>query len=235
MKTIILLVGVWLASNYHLMAQDVEIVRVKAGEDPAKAIPFTERYRYGEFRQGELVFMNSSSSMAKFNYNILLGEMQFIDQKGDTLSLTDDYAIQLVAIGPDRFYYEHPKTYVELVADYPSVKLAAKRALTILESEKKGGYGQSTGISSIKNYGSYSNNNGSLQKLDSKADMLFSKKIAFFLIDQNKRFWKANRASILEVFAKHSKQIKQYRKVEAVNFDQEADLKKLLQFCSDLT
>src|SRR6476620_2051112 len=149
MRTKMLLVGAWLAISCHLMAQEAEIVRAKAGEDPAKVIPLAERYRYGEFRQGKLSFANGSSSVAKFNYNILLGEMQFIDQKGDTLSLTDDYSIQVVAIGQELFYYDYPKNYLEMIADYSIVKLAAKKTLTLLESEKKAGYGQSTGASSV--------------------------------------------------------------------------------------
>jgi hypothetical protein len=217
------------------MAQEATIVRVKAGEDPQKVIPFTEKYRFSEFRQGTLSFINGTTSVARFNYNVLLEEMQFIDQKGDTLSLTDDYRLQQVAIGQEIFYYSYPKVYLEVIATYPSIRLAAKRSLTLLESEKKGGYGQSTGVSSIKSYNSYATTNGSLQKFDSKADMLFSKKVAYFFIDQNKRLQKANRAGILAVFAKHRKQITQFLKEAAINFNQEADLKKLLEFCSGLS
>lgn len=178
--------------------------------------------------------MNNSVSTAKFNYNRLLGEMHFIDPKGDTLALANDPTIQAVTIGPDLFYYEYPKSYWLLLTDYDSGKLMVKRSVVLIDREKEGGYGQSTGTSSVKNTTTLSSGNSSLARLSNRADLLFSKKDEYKLMDKNNKFYNANQGGFLSLFSKNKQVIKQYLKENNIDFRQEADLKKALDYCSHL-
>lgn len=234
MKFIVLALSIWTAVYSRSMAQDTQHIRVKAGANLTNVLSFAERYQYPEFQSGKLLFTNNSSSMARFNYNRLLGEMHFIDAKGDTLALTSDPTIQAVVIGKDLFYYEYPKQYWMLVTDYESGKLMVKQNIVLIDREKQGGYNQSTGASSIRNTTSYSSSNGSLARLNSQADMLFAKKDEYKLMDKNKKFYSANQAGFLSLYSKNKQPIKQYLKENNIDFRQESDLKKLLEFCTTL-
>ena len=45
------------------------------------------------------VYRNGVSGAGQLNYNRLLGEMQFIDPKGDTMALADEQNVAHVTIG----------------------------------------------------------------------------------------------------------------------------------------
>jgi hypothetical protein len=217
-----------------LRAQGNQYLRVKAGDNPSKVLSANAKYRYPAFLPGSLIFTNNSTSTAKFNYNMLLSEMHFIDPKGDTLAIANDPTIQAVRIEKDVYYYEFPKTYWVLLYDYGTAKLMGKQSLALIDSEKEGGYGQSTGSSSITNKTTFSSSNSSIAKLNNQADMLFSKKTAFRLMDNNRKFYTTNQGGFLSLFSKNKQIIKQYLREKPLDFGQEEDLKKLLDYCASL-
>jgi hypothetical protein len=234
MKTILLLAGACLASGLTASAQADGPIRVKAGEEVGNAIPVGQRYRYEGFRPGSIKYLSGTVSNGRLNYNLLLGEMQFIDPKGDTLSLAGEITLDHVRVGDDLFYYDPENAYLEVVADFNPVKLARKQMLVMAGNEKEGGYGQSTGTGAIKNYSSYATQNSQLLRFKPKGDLLFNREETFFIVDGNKRAHKARRAGILKVYGRHKKAVEQYLKEQPVDFGQEADLKKLLGFCAQL-
>ena len=234
MKFISLIASLLIGLNYVAAGQNNQYVRVKAGENLTNSITFTERYQYPKFTQGKLVYASNKASTARFNYNLFLSEMHFITAKGDTLALENDPTVQLVIIEPDSFYYEYPKSYWQLVSTYNSAKLLIKRTMILIDKEKQGGYNQSTGSSSIRTTTAYSNSNGSLARLEAQSDMLFSKKSDYKLLDNNGKFYPASQSSFLSLFPKNKQLIKQYIKENHINFNQEDDLKKTLEFSANL-
>ena len=217
-----------------LLAQNTNKFRVKSGEEAEKAIPATYKYRYETFRNGSVSFYDGRSATARLNYNVLLGEMQFIDLTGDTLSLADEQTIQHIKIGENTFYYDPKYGYLEVVAAYPAVKLALHQSFATISKEKKGAYDQSTGTSSIKNYNSYASGNTRLQKLEPDGDVLIAREVTYFLVDENRRVFQANKSNVLKLFAKHKKAISTYLEEKDVDFDKEEDIRQLLQFCNEI-
>ena len=67
------------------------------------------------------------------NYNIFLGEIQFIDTKGDTLSLANPETIDSVAIDTSLIYYK--KGYLQVIAAYGSYKLVKREKLNFGRSK----------------------------------------------------------------------------------------------------
>ena len=218
----------------HAGLAQSDVLRLKGGAAGEKSIPFAERYRYGQFRDGKILYQNGASANARFNYNIVLGEMQFIDQRGDTLAVASEPVVRMVGVGSDVFWFDRSQGFMELVGEETPVKLAVKHGLKTVKSERKGGYGQSSGTSAITNYQFYSSGNTSVRALDIKGDVLLSKDKSFFLIDQNGRAWPANRASVLKVFSKQRDTLKTYLDRESIDFKQQDDMKKLLKYCSNL-
>lgn len=236
MKTGLILIAVELVvhCSCSTRAQSPDIIRIKGGVGGEKAVPFASRYRYNQFRPGRILYVDGTTAAARLNYNILLGEMQFIDSRGDTLALTDEPVVRLIGVDQDAFCYDRAKGYLELLADYNGVKLAAKQGLRMAKPEKQGGYGQSSGSSAITTYQFYSSGSTSMNRLDGQGDVILIKDKIYFIVDQNNRSYPLNKASVLKVFGKHREQVTAYLASESVDFRQEEALKKLLKYCSEL-
>ncbi|GAA4395731.1 hypothetical protein GCM10023187_03020 [Nibrella viscosa] len=224
---------VWLLSLVALsvQAQNAKVIRIKAGADARKVIPVLEQYRYSTFRLGSIAFYNGTTANALLNYSILLGEMHFIDPKGDTLSLANEQTTKRIDIGSDAFFYDAKVGFLEALADYGSIKLAIRREMKIVAGEREGGYNQSTGASAIRTYKSLATANGQVQHLEVKGDILLTKEEGYYLINVNNQAFKADRAGIMKAFPKYKKEIEAYLKEHALNLRLEQDLRQLLQFC----
>lgn len=234
MKRMMLLVGIGLLKLPDLLAQEAKLIKIKAGEDIQTAVAFTDKYRYSQFKDGKVAFFTGATTAGKLNYNLLLGEMQFIGPSGDTLSLANESTIKEIKIGENQFYYDPKNGYLEVKADYQSIKLAIKQLFRVAGIEKIGGYQQSSAVSSIKNYSILATGNSSVKRLEAKGDIVLSKENLYFFIDQNSRFYKANKSNLLKIFVKNKKTIETYVREESIDFDNEESLKKILLFCSQL-
>ncbi|WP_234734695.1 hypothetical protein [Tellurirhabdus bombi] len=233
MKAILLTIGIGLMSAANLWAQ--QIIRVKGGQNWQKSIPLEERYRYRQFLPGKITYLKGEPATGRLNFNILLGEMQFIDARGDTLSLANEQAIKEIQVGENAFAYDSKNGYVEIIAAHKTVKMGVKPVFKTVRGEKNGGYGQSSGTSSITQYKSFAGSNGQLARLEQPGDLLLEKDVIYLLIDQNNRFYKFTKASLLKIYAKYKSELEAYLKAQNPDFKKEEDLKKLLLFCADLT
>ena len=209
-------------------------IRVKADANITSAIPMADRYRYPQFMTGTVVYRNGVSGAGQLNYNRLLGEMQFIDPKGDTLALADEQNVAHVTIGTNWFYVNPGKGCPEVIAEQGPIKLAKQVVLKSMRTEKKVAYGQSSGASSVATVQPYSNNS-SVHRIGATGDQVVQEDIAYFIVDQNDRYYVMNKAGILKVFPKHKRAIETYLKENPIQFTEEADLRKLIQFCSELS
>lgn len=219
----------------HLQAQENKLFKIKAGEDIQRSLPFTDKYRYPQFKIGGVAFLNGGTTPARLNYSLLLGEMHFISPAGDTLSLANESTIKWVQLGNDYFYYSPDYGYLEIIHDLPTVKLAIKQIFRVASVEKVGAYQQSSGVSSIKNYSILATGNSSVKRLEAKGDVVLSKEKFYFFIDQNNRFYKATKSNLLKIFVKNKRAIESYIKEESIDFTNEENLKKLLQYCSQFS
>lgn len=218
-----------------LWAQPAPILRIKGGPNWQRSVPMQERYRYPQFRAGTITYLNGQTAEGRFNYNILVGEMQFIDAKGDTMALANETTIRSVQVAETAFRYDDRYGFLEVVADYQPVKLAMKPIFKTVRAEKNGAYNQSSGTSSITQYKSFIGRTGQLSRLEQEGDVLLEKDVLYLMIDQNNRFYRLNKGSILKVFPKNKAEIEAYLKAEPIDFKKPEDLKKLLQFCSALS
>lgn len=235
MKKSFLLAAVLISLCLSGWAQATRPVRVKSGEDIMTAIPFSDRYRHPAFLPGSITYSSGTTSTARLNYDLLLGEVQFIGPKGDTMALDNEQFLKQIMIGETGYQHDQQAGYLEILADHPPLKLAVKQMLKMAGNDKMGAYGQSTAVSSIKNYNSYTSGNSQTQKLTVKGDVVFSGQTTYYLLDQNNRAYLANKGTILRLFPKHKKAIDQYIKAESIDVREENDLRKLLQFCQQLS
>lgn len=230
MKTRWLLLGIgWLACH-TLRAQTT--IRVPGGPNWQKTVPAAQRYRYSAFQPGTLTFVNGTSATGQLNYNLLLGEMQFINPAGDTLSLADEYNIQAIQLGESMYVYDVRHGYLEVLAEYGTLKLTSRLLFKPVQADKTGGYGQSSGTSSIAQYRSFAGGNGQLTRLEQSGDLLLKKVEDYLLVDANKRVHKTNESAILSLFSQHKPALRAYIKAQNIDFRSEEDLRKLLTYAS---
>ncbi|WPP49944.1 hypothetical protein [Catalinimonas niigatensis] len=235
MYRLLFLICIYFYGNHFSFSQGNERFRIGSDEEIEKAIPANERYRFENFRQGEVLFQNGTQANARLNYNLLIEEMQFVDITGDTMSLADEHLIKRIKLGENIFYYDEKSGFVEVIGDYTPVKLSIHQKFTTVNAEKMGAYGQSSAVSSIKTYSSYSTSNGQRQNLKLKGDVVLAIESIFYLVDQNNRIYKANKSAIRKIFPEQKQAIQEYVKQEAIDFNDEEDLKKLLQYSSEIS
>lgn len=209
-----------------------EFFKVKAGEDPKKAIPTAVQYFYPQFQPGKVIFYNGHTTNAQLNYNLLLGEIHFVGAQKDTLSLANEQLIKMIVVGKQPFVFAPKYGYLLIEAnDSSSVRLGRKQQFRLANLEKIGAYQQSTGVSSIRTFTVFSNGNGSVQKLDPKGDVVFSKNTTYYFVDKNNSCYKASKSSLFKILPKYKKQITNYLQENRPDFRNEKDLKDIIQFC----
>ena len=215
----------------NVQAQTSKQFKVKAGEEASAVIPFQDRYRFPEFREGKVMYTHGTSATIRLNYNLLLGEMQFISPKADTATLVNEYALKRVQMGQSLFYNDYRQGYVEVITSYPGIKLGIKQVFHQIRTENVGdnGYGvspgQSTKVTSLRDP-------NTSQKI--LVDRVLTKKASYFVIDRNERIYKASKASFMKIGKSYKKEIARYLEEESIDFNKEADLQKLVAFFSQL-
>lgn len=219
-----------LASCFRLQAQDSTIV-IKAGTSLNESVPVTALFQYPQFVTGKLYFKSGDSGVAKFNYNKLMDEMQFIDLKGDTLNLAYAGTIRFIRIYSDVFYYD--EGYIRLLKDTNGIKLAEKQTLRVAGKSKIGAYGMANPASAIDAYGTLITERG-VYKMVPREDITLAKKTEFYFGDKYNRFVWATRKNLMQHFSRHSRALNVYLKENNIDLNNREDIEKLLQFLAGL-
>ena len=209
-------------------------VLVKAGDDVSKTIPKKEQLRYPEFQDGQLVYpQGKRSNVIKLNYNLLVGAMQFIDHKGDTLFIPEDSNIfKYVQINRDLYYHDFMQGYFEILTREDPIKLLGQTKWRIVRKEAvvNNGYGNSSSVSNTE----YSSRRSDVNTFVQNENSLFKKELYYFLLGRKDKIYKANKAGFVKAFAEYKKQVRLFFADEEIDFQNEGDLKKLLEFCNTL-
>jgi len=216
---------IWFAVLYtnQLSAQTLTTITVKPGED-LTAI-YKQMYRFPQFMYGKVYFMNKDSAKGRLNYNILIGKMQFIDKRGDTLVLSDDNPIRLVAIDTNIFYCNSGEC-VELLAGSPPAELAVSYRLKLADEQKIGAFGLPTSTQTIENKNSFKINSD--YSLQLNRDLVFTKETRYYFIDAGKHFIPANKKNLLKLSPKQNAIIENYLEKNVIDFKNETDLLNLM-------
>ncbi len=224
----LLLLGVLLSSL--AWAQTDEMVRVKSGEQLTTA----QKYLFPQFAVGTVYLRNGQTPTARLNYQLQLREIQFIDPKGDTLTLANVHTVQRIGLNKEVFVFDQNGMALQLLGEYGSVKLTQNHSLQIVNVDKEVGFGQSSSLSSVNTYSSHPTAAGSPAKLEVKGDMMFSHKKFLYLINQNGLSVVPTRKTVLKLFPKHKSAVEQYLDDQPVQFHATEDLQRLLAYCAGL-
>ncbi len=153
----------------QIAAQKNKVV-VSGNNDIAAAIPDSLKYSYPAFIYGKVYFRDGTAGSSLLNYNLLAGEVQFINPSGDTLSLANEVTIQYITINEDTFYYDN--VYLKLIAENKKAKLAKNERLSLSDIKKGAAYNSYTSLGGIDNV-TYLNLGSRMVNLTDDKQMIF--------------------------------------------------------------
>jgi hypothetical protein len=218
----------------ELHAQTNKLIRVQNGQDATKHIAAKDRFKYDAFQTGKITYMNGTYAQARFNYCYLFGEVMYIDPKGDTLLLANNGLVNYIDVGKVRYISEPMNGHMEILEDYGHIKLAKREIYKMRGSEKKGAYQNQNEQGSVSNSATFTDITGNVSTLPANNTILLRPNTFLFIIDSNRRFYKANKSNILKIFSANKRTIEQYISDQNINFNNEEDIRKIVKFSSQL-
>lgn len=209
-----------------ILSGQARTIKVEAGEDFAQAYSPTGFYRLADFTKATLHrHGRKENTEILVNYNLLYGTMQFINLKGDTLNMSNATLFDSIIAGESVFYPEDG--FFELVMNGESARLA-KKTIIKTRGESVGAFGttnNSSGSDRVENHVYFN----TVYKITQNQRMIVNETVEWYWIDDNRKFIKASKASLLQLLppAKH-KTVEAYLKENKTKFNKEDDLKKLM-------
>ncbi|MDF9796109.1 hypothetical protein OKW21_001372 [Catalinimonas alkaloidigena] len=234
-----LLISCLLSAFHFLSAQTPASYSIQKGEIITERIPYQDQYRFESFRKGTVLFAKGNTASSRLNYNYLYSEIQFIDVRGDTLSIAPEPLVRYVFIGDHAFYY-HPDYDIYLEAVYES------QVLSLLIYKRYQVFDRNTQM--IKGYVDanktfyenfvYEQDNRIIAEslyefynLPSLEDLRISYQENYFFVDKNIRFYPAVRSSLWKIFPQYRQSLRDFISKNKTNFSKEEDLKALILYC----
>ncbi|RYZ51546.1 MAG: hypothetical protein EOP49_11440 [Sphingobacteriales bacterium] len=213
-----------------LMAQKQQTWTVKAGERVQDVIPLSELFRYDVFQPGTVYFNDGKLATARMNVNMMLGEVQFMDPKGDTLSLANEKTIRLVVIGTDSFIVNSGCwRYVKTQSGYGVVE-----KLTFQEFIQKGGaYGLASSTSATESLSSLVDQRA--YTLSAQQERVIVKSTQYGIVNQGWQLIYPDRKKIVKILTKHKTPLNNYFSSNPVTANKLGDFEKLVDFLSTLS
>jgi hypothetical protein len=198
---------------------------VPAGVDVKEIVPQKEIFQYPNFIQGVVVFRDGTSAPGKLNYNMLVAELQFIDPKGDTLSLANEATILIALIGKDTFYYS--QGYVKQLTSGKHLKIGERTAFKEFIN-KPGAYGLSSATTATNNVSDLLNRRS--QQLNVSQEIVLVKNTNYLLGDKFNWFVLADKNTVLRFLPDKKFEIEDFIDKNKTNFNNGEDLVKLAKF-----
>lgn len=222
MRALLFIAYALLIVTINSFAQTSKEIRIKGGE--VSDFIAKEQYKYPIFMRSRVYLNNGDSAGGMFNYNYFLQAMQFIDQKGDTLVISNEKDIKYIKTGTDTFFYDNG--YYEWVASSATARLALKRSLKSVDAQKLGAFGIPTATNRIQSQDEI--RSFYIQKLDIMEEIVFTKVNSYYVSGIKNHFVEANKKNISKLFPK--KDIDNYIKDNKLNLTKEEDLVQLFVF-----
>ncbi|WP_224995823.1 hypothetical protein [Cesiribacter sp. SM1] len=187
-------------------------------------------YRFPSFTNGKVFLPNGRFNTAKLNLNMLYDQMQFIDDKKDTLTILSPEQLHHVEIDGKTFIY-HNEGFLEVIENYETVSLAVSRKLKIADRQQEGAYGSKSSTASISNIGSAFTDklryNPSVYE-----DLLVNISEEFYLIDEEWKISPLNKKNVLRAFPERKNEISTFLKENRTNFKKESSVKELMKIAA---
>lgn len=230
MKTYPLFILLLLCLGGNARSQS-QTYKVQPGQVVMYTLPVGVSYLYPAFKAGQVQFKNGNLGSAMMNYSPLLEEMDFINEKMDTVALNDIESMKYIVIEKDTFYRVQ-KFFVQQIANNREIRLCERRNVALANREKVGGHGELQNGSSIQAIEQLSNSQNPLRQMVAQQVMTFSLDKTYYFSDKYGNFRLANRKNLLDLFGNQYPGLHDFLAVNKINYMKADDMKLVLEFLS---
>ena len=200
--------------------QDIEQLRLGRFESVSQTEWQDQVYLLPQFQQGTIIYQTGFKldQTLNLNYNIYHERMEFLSDDGDTLGIKADHNIKLIEIGSHLFYHDYKTGFYEILST-ETVSLAMQPKLILVKAE-----GNCAGeVWALE-----------LRGARMECDRYYIKKMSYFFIDVKDKILKANKPSVLKLFAENKSEIQAYLIENPVDFTKHDDVMRLTNHCYQL-
>lgn len=229
MKKTLIIIGLIVSINNYLIAQKYESVTVKAGKSIKDYFTPAERYLYPNFTEGKGYFKNGRVIPCRFNFNLLTGEIEFI-QTNDTLLISKKEEINSIVVAQDTFYYHD--AYLQMIRS-GLLSVYIKRSIVIQNVLKQGAMGTINRSAASDSYNFVITGQRSVD-LKQTEDLVLQRKDEYYYSTSGSDFFLFNKKNIIKIMQGREERIKNYLKSNKVDFEAKEDILRLADFVSNL-
>ena len=199
---------------------------IHAGDSLSKHVSWL----FPSFRDATVKFRDGRSVVYKMNFNLLLADMQFIGQRGDTMVITNPVDIDSIRLDSCSFIYNHHEGYFQILLAADRVSLAIHRRTTI-QPVPIGGEGSNGSSGGVEMINAISNRQGAMP-LVLNENMYVWENTSFVLYYKDEMSENAGKAAFLKLYNGDRKSFDQFVKTNKIDFNKQGDLEKLFHFCT---
>jgi len=202
-------------SCFYVISQDtISVVSEK------KLYTYQNPYLFDDFKEGVILYKDSKWLKQKLNLNILSGKIE-IAADSAILEIYRGELVKMVSLS-GRFYYIRNNQFCEVIFDDKKVQLVKEYNLDLVDS--KYSFDPEGMVSKTGSY-SYSNH------FTSRKVVLCSFRTKYkYLVYFNGAFYPANKRGMKRIFSSYRRYLKRYLKYSDIDWEDENDLKKLIEY-----
>ena len=233
--TLFIALSLWALSISYEAHSQQSIKKIESGKDLEDFTTLGQQYLFAEFEEGTVLKKDGSYARGKMNYNLVVGEMQFIDpQKEEVLALAEITNVAAVSI-LGRFFvpFSSKGEFLEILTDGTG-SLGVKRRTVARPYGKEGAYGTINTSSSIESIQTVTSD-GKPETISVSDYKLITSQSLYYLLTNGKSKLILNKKTILNAYPKstHS-QIELFITEGNIDLRKEDDLIALIDFCNQL-
>jgi hypothetical protein len=212
-----------------LSAQYYKSITVGAGTRVIDYFPANVRYLYPKFTLGQVFLKNGAVSSNWLNYNLLLGEMEFINGP-DTLAIVRKKDVNIITVERDTFLYRNG--YLKLIHS-GKVKVCLRDMIKLKDIVRKGAMGAPNRTSMVDSYSSMMLG-GNFYDLIPTEDMVFQRTLEFYILTSTGELVDFRKKNVLHLYPEKEKEIQSYLKSNKVNFEYGVDILRFAGYLSGM-
>lgn len=214
-------------------SQKTKYYTIEPGENILKIIPKADFYEYSQFEKGYVYFWNGVKSTSPLNYNFIHEEIYFLDNKGDTLAMSNPEEVKMLTIGNDIFYYAD-KRFVKSDTVIGETKLATATFFTLVSNRKIGAFGTTRDAA-------YSDSRGTFVMITERdlnivpqVVTTIARQQALYIGNKFNRFYPVNKKNVFGFYTEKHTELKRYLKENKVDFASRQQVINLIVYMSKL-